>query len=527
MKYNYRNNNSGVALVAVLAILVVLTILAASLSALVSIEQKTSATQFNSQKADMLIDSAIEHAKTHVNIYSDINSTTKRVPENLLLNYFGRKTSKNLNWQNVFDKSGNLVGRYRIVVDDEAAKVNINTASLLKKSKGNGWSTSEISLPNALGIPPKIAKQLLIFKYGENRLPGVRGDDNYNNIFLMSDGVDNNANGVIDEFNEGVNEPSEYNAKFPVGDDRSFSSITDSMNFLINSTKSISKKNSKEIRKIFPQRATLYSIDYPGSPTLPNSQPSDINAVTVRQCKRQLVKANNSIPIGERSESLNQIAVNIVDYRDQNHVLSTYGNSYGVEAICFNELLANDGSECRTISDYLSRDYNKDLDSDDLVFTDCSVINSGTIYPDLSHKGSAYFNGQKSAWDINFISATKVELLGPSKNQTPNQNNNLWDNNRFTAYEKFCKLRDNLGKYPSKKKKGYLSLTWPDDFFKNCYLNIAFCKLDSLNAQSRNDVINKIKIKSSDKNGVLTLEKSVTKKEETAASGKMCSLFLG
>ena len=517
MKNSSSEKYSGVALVAVLAILVVLTILAASLTALVSIEQKSSSSQLNSQKANMLVDSAIEHAKTLIQVSANLKASNKNFRGDYLLSSFGPSAKKNKKWQNVYDRTGNLSGRYRIVVDDEAAKVNINTASLLKNSKGSGWSTSEVSLPNALGVPPKIAKNILIYKYGQNRLPGSRGDDNFNNVFVMSDGIDNNANGIIDEFNEGVNDLKEYNANFPVGDDRVFSSVTDSMKILLNSSKKITKKNRKEIRNIFPKRATLYSVDYPGSPTLPNSLPSDINAVTARQCKRLLIKANKSIPIGERSESLNQIAVNIVDYRDQNHVLSTHGSSYGVEAICFNELLANDGSECRSISDYLSRDYNEILESDDLVFTDCSVINSGTIFPDLEHKGSAYFNGQKSAWDIKFISPTKVELLGPSKNQTPNQSSYLWDIKRFTAYEKFCEMRDNLGKYPSEKKDGYLSLIWPDDFFKDCYLNIAFCDLNSLNAQSRNDVINKIQIKSSDKNGVLTLEKAVSKKEETAA----------
>jgi len=512
MKYNKYN---GIALVAILAILVVLAILASTFSVLVSINQKTSKAQINSQKADMLIKSGIAHAKSllQVSMVLPIDNDNRRY--DLLFETFGKNVSNN--WINVYDNSGALEGRYKITVEDESAKVNINTVANMGKFKGCGWSTSEISLPNALGIHSQNAKKILDYKYGKNKLPGTRGDDDNNNAFLMSDGIDNNANGVIDEFNEGINDPGEYNFISPVGDDRVFSSVSEVFFELFNSTKKILNNNRNKIYRGFLQRATLYSIDYPGSPTLPNDAPADINAVTVRQCKRRLIKANKTIPLGERSKGLSQMAVNIVDYRDQNHVLSTIGNSYGVEAVCFNELLANDGSECRSISDYLSKAYNNELNSKDLVFTDCSVINGGVIYPDLRHKGSAYNNGQKSAWDIEFKSSKKIELIGPAKNQISGEKKDLWDNSRIRAFKKFADMRDNIGKYPSKRKGNYISLSWPENYFKNCYLNIAFCNSNSLNAISRNDVINKIKILSSTRDGVLTLERVIVPKENSVA----------
>jgi len=71
---------------------------------------------------------------------------------------------------------------------------------------------------------------------------------------------------------------------------------------------------------------------------------TDINCMTARNSRRMITKANERktfIPGGQKRA---QLAANIVDYRDENHVLSTLGSTYGVEAICFNEVMANDES---------------------------------------------------------------------------------------------------------------------------------------------------------------------------------------
>jgi hypothetical protein len=41
------------------------------------------------------------------------------------------------------------------------------------------------------------------------------------------------------------------------------------------------------------------------------------------------------------------LIANLMDYRDENHVLTTIESEYGVEAVCFNEIMAHDGSWIR------------------------------------------------------------------------------------------------------------------------------------------------------------------------------------
>ncbi len=340
-------NYNGIALVAVLAILVVLAIMAASFTVSMNIENKQSSVQIKSQQLDMLIHSGLEQAKAIITVEELDAVKMNKVPD--IANYFTKNSfdssdnSVYSKWFFVKDETGEISGRYRIRIEDEAAKVNINKAFLLKKSKGTGWDTGEIALPRALGVLGKSARKLIEFRYGKNNLPGGRGDDDQNNLILMADGIDNNANGIIDEDDEGINDPKEYSAEKPKGDDTKFSSMTEMINILTGN-KHISPKLRHEMLKEIPRRATIYSIDKPGSPTLPQNMPSDVNSITARECRKLLIKANAKSPFEPNSSKQQQLTVNIVDYRDENHVLSTLGSTYGVEAICFNEILANDES---------------------------------------------------------------------------------------------------------------------------------------------------------------------------------------
>jgi len=199
----------GVALVAVLAILVVLTILAASFSAMMNLELKQSNEQQTSYLLDNLTEAGFEHAKTL--LWTDSETAKKRNSvKTVAIKFLTSKNKKDKvfsKWFYLKDKSGKTVGRYRMRIEDEAAKVNINRARLPINSKGYGWDTGEINLSKALGVPDTIAKNILKYRYGANLVPGGRGDDDYNNVVLMSDGIDNNANGIIDEENEGMNDP--------------------------------------------------------------------------------------------------------------------------------------------------------------------------------------------------------------------------------------------------------------------------------------------------------------------------------
>ncbi|RLD09473.1 MAG: hypothetical protein DRI44_08410, partial [Chlamydiae bacterium] len=333
---------NGIALVAVLAILVVLAIMAASFTTLMNIENKQSKVSINSQQLDMLVNSGLEYAKALLTV-EELNENSKDKTFKLAES-FSQSTSGNgkSRWMIIKDDTGKIIGRYRIKIEDEAAKVNVQKAFLLKNSKGTGWDTGEINLPFALAVQPKTAKKIIDFRYGKNKLPGGRGDDDQNNLILMADGIDNNANGIIDEENEGVNDPKEYNAEHLNGDDRKFTSMSEFMSVLTSSKNKLLQDTQTQNERKILHKATIYSCDMPGSPTLPNKLPSDINCVTTRECRKLLIKANADAPFEPNSSKQMQLAANLIDYRDENNVLSTLGSVYGVEAICFNEILAND-----------------------------------------------------------------------------------------------------------------------------------------------------------------------------------------
>jgi len=327
---------NGIALVAVLAILVVLAIMAAAFTTLMNIELRQSNQVIDSFQLDMLVEAGVEHAKTML-VNTDDPS--------------GLSEDKFEHWIYVKDETGEICGRYRLRIEDESAKVNINKAYQLKNGKGTSWDTGEIVLPRALGVSPKIAEKIINFRYGPNNVPGGRGDDDNNNAVLMADGIDNDADGLIDEEDEGINDPSEYAPEHLKGDDRKFSTINEVFSIFLDNKKNLETGTQNAIRREIPRRATVRSIDKTGSRTLQNEEPSDINCVTARECKRRFTAASSLVPFQPNSRMRSQLAANMVDYRDENHVLSTLGSTYGVEAICFNEILANDESSTYLLED--------------------------------------------------------------------------------------------------------------------------------------------------------------------------------
>ena len=326
LEKNTKISSHGIALVAVLAILVVLAVLASTFVVFSRIESKQSATTAESLTLDMLLRSGLEQAKAELCANEDFLPSSPK-------------------WFIVKDKTGKLVGRYKINFEDEAGKVNLSTAYLLKKSaSGVGWNTGEIALPAALKISKKLSKKIIDYRYGKNHVPGARGDDDENNVILSSDKIDNDADGLIDEADEGIDDPGEYSSWNPLGDDRKFTSVGDMLNVFMKSIKSASPGSKNAIRQEIPKRATVYSTDKPGSKTLPINKPSDINCFSPRECRRKIDAANNAQTFEPIASKRSQLAVNAIDYRDENHVLSTLGSIYGVEAVCFNEVVANDES---------------------------------------------------------------------------------------------------------------------------------------------------------------------------------------
>ena len=327
----------GVALVAVLSVLTVLAVLGAAFVTLLSIDVMQAQESQHNLALELLMRSAAAHAQSLI-----WEARQRGAVNSLLARYNNHATNR---WFHVTSYSGEPCGRYRLRLEDELSKVNLNTAWLTEPSRASGWHPGEINIAQAIGLRPELAQRLVAFRYGPNNVPGARGDDDQNNVRLMNDGIDNNANGVIDEDNEGVEDPGEYSVFVPRGDDRRFATIIETIGVMLDGALRMPLETRRAIRRELPRRATVHSIDLPGSPTLPTGQ-ADINTMTARECRRMLSAANSRRPFMARTAMADQLAANIIDYRDENHVLSTVGQAYGVEAICFNEVLANDASYC-------------------------------------------------------------------------------------------------------------------------------------------------------------------------------------
>lgn len=509
----HRARCRGVALVTILAVLTVLAILAATLTVLMQVEITGAALQQSQLTAELIVNTGVAHAEALLCTADTFIpppaangwKQTARTPGGCVID-----AVKTFPWINVRDANGTVCGRYRMTIEDEGGKVNLNTAYLLEPSRGVSWNSGEVSLPQALGISSSLAKRLVDYRYGSNGVPGARGDDDQNNAFLMCDGIDNNANGIVDEEDEGVDDPGEYNPWHPLGDDSRFTTVADAIATLLNTQPRLPLVVQSRLMREIPKRATVHSLDMPGSLTLPHEKPCDLNCVTVRECRQRLTTAQSQAPFEGSSARLAELAANIIDYRDQNHVLSTVGASYGVEAVCFNELLANDGTEGRYTASSLNCWYQRgtyntdDLRPDNPDFTigtaslfyefQAPPMNAGNRSQKINdafmrklHYRSSADNANfplEGGWDVEVLGSRRIRLLGPSKrfDSNGNETTSIWSGDRLTRYNYYRKIRTQIGFMQPISHMGdpgvgrsyrYESFRWPSDLFKNCYVSVA------------------------------------------------------
>ncbi len=340
MNKRFIQKYNGIALVAVLAILTVLALLATSFIISSSIQTKAGQTTVDAMKAQLLSRSGYQHALSLIQNDSSQDGLICDSPETDPQLF---STEYNGKWYLVKDHSGNLVGRYKLEVADECGKLNVNTLQSLAESAMNYDKKKGISArkdPLFSLLSPKAIRAMRSYQYGPNRVPGMRNvDDNKNNITLENDGLDNNFNGIIDEKNEGVDEPAEYNTLYPSGDDRTIDSIAEIPGIISKNNKVSSKIDLKGLSTFL----TTYSISH-SKGLWSDDRQICINGGNVRELARAVRSVKNKKSISKTSQALSRLVCNIMDFRDENHSLSTYGGSYGVESICFNEIMANDGS---------------------------------------------------------------------------------------------------------------------------------------------------------------------------------------
>ena len=370
MKNSFKNiHPNGVALVAVLAVLTVLAVLAATFAIYSNTEATTAKTTIQLLETRAIAESGIEHVKSLLwydtilnrNGYDSFDdywystfsgALAKKEPEvdvDGIKNNGKNKNGKDAVWFPVFDDNGNLIGRYAVLVEDENAKVNINIASIVPPAKPNqGLDTHELYLGDgkSRGLPfsLKACRKLLKKKYGPNGVPGAAGDDNFNNYFCMSDKLDNNANGIIDELDEGVNELAEYVPSRPYGDDRSFFNMGEVLRTLM--PEKFARKYTAILRKYGTLVSKSHYLRWDTSKQKWIDK-SNINICTPRQFYKTLRDANEKLNFEGNANRLRRLAACMSDYRDENNVLSTISSRYGIEAVCFNEVMANEGSKIK------------------------------------------------------------------------------------------------------------------------------------------------------------------------------------
>jgi len=361
------SNFRGVALVAVLAVLVVLAILAASFVAFTSVEQRASEVSINKFQADMFAESGLEHFLSQLwhdsvampafdSLDEPWNTAfipSKKNPKNStdVDGLTDKKRGGNpldARWNYVYNPDGSLAGRYAILVEDESGKINVNSATALSpKMQNEGISTFENLLTDGKkrGLPVSInfAKNILRYRYGRDYSPGQKNvDDNLTESSYATDEIDNNANGIVDEKNEGIDEQEEYSSTNPRWDDKAFSSINDVVNICEKGeTKNmIPYKYLKKHATVNSKSQDVYWDDE-AKTFMPRI---NLNYATRKQLNKVFSRANAKKTFTSAGKNLRSIVANTIDYRDENQVLSTVGSEYGVEAVCFNEVMANEGS---------------------------------------------------------------------------------------------------------------------------------------------------------------------------------------
>ena len=459
----------GIALVVVLGVLVVLALIASVFSLNMSVESKMGSVQIAKLQADLIADSALEHAMCVIRedaveqpawddkteqMFTTFLPEIKNPGNNIDIDGIIENGNGNDgHWIYVKNKSGETVGRYAVLIEDEASKININTASALSsKMQNEGIGTFEIMLTDGkeAGLPVSLsfAKRILKYRYGRDMTPGqAHVDDNLTASSYAADLIDNDADGLIDEDGEGIDEPEEYDPFNPRWDDRSFSSIKEAC-VVVPKQRQLSLLASRYLNKFGTINSKSGNMFYDeGSKT--QSKKININVASKRQISSLLRRANEENRFESKSKNMRILVGNITDYRDENSVLSTMGSEYGVEAVCFNEVMANDGSFT------LRFDRN-----DDFWEGDNRVYRLGWFYeqPELYHK-------KEYGWNITHVGP----IFKPSMKDS-------FTNGVRASFSHAAKVR--LSGTPIKKPKGFNTFKslldknggWPVDIWKNAWL---------------------------------------------------------
>ncbi|MFC1667411.1 helix-hairpin-helix domain-containing protein [Candidatus Omnitrophota bacterium] len=228
------NNNKGIALILVVSILAVAGIMAVSFAFTMRLELKAATNYLESTKASYLAEAGASYAQA---VLREDDHDIDSFEDNWHMTFTGSDVDNDgdgqpdSKWIYIYDERDEAIGRYAVLIRDETSLLNINIAnkhniSPLKVTEG--WTPHELDLQKFLASfklddPQKTYEDILGYRYGPDKEPGEAGvDDNENQRILRSDGIDNNADGIIDEAGEGIDEPMEFASQSPYADDNAF-----------------------------------------------------------------------------------------------------------------------------------------------------------------------------------------------------------------------------------------------------------------------------------------------------------------
>ncbi|MFC1620875.1 hypothetical protein ACFL2G_01090 [Candidatus Omnitrophota bacterium] len=226
--------DKGIALILVVSVLAVAGIMAVSFAFTMRLELKSANNYFEATRASYLAEAGISYAQS---ILKEDERGIDSFEDKWHTIFSGADVDNDgdeeldSKWIYVYNDLDEPVGRYAVLVRDQTSLLNINIAtkhniSPLKTTEG--WTPYELDLQKFLASfemddSQKAYEEILDFRYGFDGEPGASGvDDNQNQRVLSSDGIDNNADGIIDEAGEGIDEPMEFTADVPFGDDSAF-----------------------------------------------------------------------------------------------------------------------------------------------------------------------------------------------------------------------------------------------------------------------------------------------------------------
>ncbi len=323
-----RKENGQMALILAFVFLAVLGTTGIGFLYRMKLEDRAASNYQDSLKADYLAQAGMERAiaelRNDTNEYDDLYEPWARGFQESL----GEGNYKVCEAENPEENENTE----RLGIFDEASKINLNIVGT-----GNyheGWTPWEINLGAIVAINKQLSSDgrdndkdleideenegvqaIIKYRCGEDGAPGVKGvDDDQDRNILQSDGIDNDGDGEIDEPDEGVDEPDEFCLDRPYGDDNPFSTVEE-----IRLIPGIGDKTFNKIKDYL----TIYSydknVDKEGSLRI------NVNTASVLKISQTLQKVGLSPGVAD------QIAANVVDFRDENNRPTQCKEKYGLE----------------------------------------------------------------------------------------------------------------------------------------------------------------------------------------------------